>query len=531
MQITSNILDKRHIRPKGVPSNEEFQAFSMRINANFNYIVAKRPAIFKVADFGIWEEYLRLMPSDARQYHNCNCCKNFIERFGLLVCIEDGALKSLIWDENTAPDFYQHVVARLRKKVEAQMIERQFFIDEAKWGVANSNGWNHFNVIAPHQILHHDLLKTPFQAEAEQLEEYRIMKEAVAEYNHRTASKAVDLLHSAGLYRAERIMPQAKWFMDVLGDKRVLSKSHKTKSTILWDYVAAAPKGWCHIKNSVVGTILDDIVRGASIDAIRRSVRDKMDPLQYQRPTAAPTEGNVRRADEIIDKLNLRRSFERRFATIDDVTAIWKPQMPNVRSDSFFGHVLNERKDKQTFGNEAITWARFRRSILPNAVSIKVQIPSSGPYCAMTTAVHEDAHPIIQWDHPGDRNPVAWYFYSGGSTPSQWGLRSQSWVDVEAVIEQPNMRSGASHQGEQIMFALKGAADTRNNSLALFPEILKSELREIRSTIEAYSRSGTLKRPRGQLASGLMTNFNNHRITVMVDHGSFIKHYTIDRWD
>ena len=149
----------------------------------------------------------------------------------------------------------------------------------------------------------------------------------------------------------------------------------------------------------------------------------------------------------------------------------------------------------------------------------------------MTTAVHADAHPIIQWDHPGDRNPVAWYFYSGCSTPSQWGLRSQSWVDVEAVIEQPNMRSGASHQGEQIMFALKGAADTRNNSLALFPEILKSELREIRSTIEAYSRSGTLKRPHGQLASGLMTNFNNHRITVAVDHGSFIKHYTIDRWD
>ena len=34
----------------------------MRINANFNYIVAKRPAIFKVVDFGIWEEYLRLMP-------------------------------------------------------------------------------------------------------------------------------------------------------------------------------------------------------------------------------------------------------------------------------------------------------------------------------------------------------------------------------------------------------------------------------------------------------------------------------------
>ena len=42
--------------------------------------------------------------------------------------------------------------------------------------------------------------------------------------------------------------------------------------------------------------------------------------------------------------------------------------------------------------------------------------------------------------------------------------------------------------------------------------------------------SNTLKRPRGQLASGLMTNFN-HRIIVEVDHGSFRKLYAIDRWD
>ena len=81
------------------------------------------------------------------------------------------------------------------------------------------------------------------------------------------------------------------------------------------------------------------------------------------------------------------------------------------------------------------------------------------------------------------------------------------------------------------MFVIKGAADTRNTSLALFPEILKSDLREIRSTIEAYSRKGTLKRPRGQLASGYMTDFNRHRVIIAVDHGSFKKHYTIDRWD
>ena len=530
MQITSN-FKKLHVRPKGAPSNDEFRHFSMAINSRFNAIVSQRPAIFKVADFGIWDEYLRLIPAHARQYHNCHCCKNFIERYGLLVVIENGETKSIIWEENIAPDFYAPIVARLRKKVEAQLIERQFFTDEIEWGVASSNGWNHFSVRAPHQILHHDKLRTPYQAEAEQLEEYRLLKEALAEYTIRVASKALDLLHSADLYRAERIVPQAKWFADVRNDRRVESKSHTTKSTIIWDYTAAAPKGWCHIKNSVVGTIYDDIVRGASIDAIRRSVRDKMDPLQYQRPTAAPTEGNVRRADEIIEKLGLHRSFERRFATIDDVSPIWKPHTPQVRSDSFFGHVLDENRNKETFGNEAITWSRFRRTVLPNAVRIMIQVPNSGPFAAMTTAVHADAPPIIQWDHRHDRNPIAWYFYSVGSTAFQWGLRSGSWTDVEAIVEQPNMRSNASHQGEQIMFVIKGAADTRNTSLALFPEILKSDLREIRSTIEAYSRKGTLKRPRGQLASGYMTDFNSHRVIIAVDHGSFKKHYTIDRWD
>jgi hypothetical protein len=503
----------------------------MRINSRFNAIVSQRPAIFKVADFGIWDEYLRLIHAAARQYHNCHCCRNFIERYGLLVIIENGETKSLIWDETLAPEFYETIVARLRKKVEAQAIDRQFFTDEIEWGVSSSNGWNHFSVRAPHQILHNDKLITPYQAEAAQLEEYRLLKEAINEYSARVATKALDLLHSADLYRAERIIPQAKWYADVVQDRRVVSKSPKTKSTILWDYTAAAPKGWCHIKNSVVGTIYDDIVRGASIDAIRRSVRDKMDPLQYQRPTAAPTEGNVRRADEIIEKLGLQKSFDRRFATVDEIDTIWKPRQTKAQSESFFGHVLNVRRDQDVLGNEPITWSRFCRTVLPNASRITIQVPNSGPYCAMTTAVHSDAPPIIQWDLPEDRNPVAWYFYSGGSVASQWGLRSGSWAEVEAIAEQPNMRSRASHQGEQIMFVIKGAVDSRNNSLALFPEILKQELREIRSTVEAYSRRGELKRPSGQLASGIMTNFKGHRVIVAVDHGTVKKHYTIDRWD
>jgi len=51
-----------------------------------------------------------------------------------------------------------------------------------------------------------------------------------------------------------------------------------------------------------------------------------------------------------------------------------------------------------------------------------------------------------------------------------------------------------SHQSEGVLFVLEGCRDSRwsHAGLGLFPECLKAELREVKSTIEAYSRTGQL---------------------------------------
>lgn len=52
-----------------------------------------------------------------------------------------------------------------------------------------------------------------------------------------------------------------------------------------------------------------------------------------------------------------------------------------------------------------------------------------------------------------------------------------------------------AHQGKAVFLILDGAKDNRFNSAgnALFPEILKSELREIRSTLESYSKGAAIE--------------------------------------
>ena len=85
-----------------------------------------------------------------------------------------------------------------------------------------------------------------------------------------------------------------------------------------------------------------------------------------------------------------------------------------------------------------------------------------------------------------------------------------------------------------MFFILKGAKDTgyRTSGNALFPETLKAELREIRSTIEAYSRKAVLGGYDEASACGIRLQGNskwNARFRVTTDVGTTV--YVLDRWD
>jgi hypothetical protein len=54
----------------------------------------------------------------------------------------------------------------------------------------------------------------------------------------------------------------------------------------------------------MIGTLLEDIEEGLDFGDVSRKFASKMHPLQYQRPQAAPSVGNIEESEKIVAKLS-----------------------------------------------------------------------------------------------------------------------------------------------------------------------------------------------------------------------------------
>jgi hypothetical protein len=486
-------------------------------------------------DTGLWDLFLDNLAD--RQHHNCHACRRFVEAYGGLVAVGyDGFARSVMW-HGEVPDYYIDAFAALNKRVSGARITGVHVTSDKTWGVLQSPGtsWHHMAVRPPaHLVYTPSPLKTAHQRAAEYVEEYGMLQRGLLEFSPDTVKQALALLESEALYRNEKVIGPARW-LAALHDKRENTK-RRHRDNVTWLAVATAPTGFCHVKSTMVGTLLEDIAAGMSFEVIKARFAAKMNPLQYQRPQAAPTAGNIAQAEAVVAKLGVERSLRRRYARLDEVRATWKPTPPKAPAGGVFSHLKPEKHKKPLMGVKAptTTWVKFARDVLPNADKIEYYTATSQRrFIGLVTAVNADAPPILQWDIPENRNPVSWYCWSSGSSPSQWSLQSNAWVNVTAITMLPSSWDGGNeHHGQGAILILEGARDTRQPSAALFPEMLKSELRAVRSTIEAFSRGASVEEPENASACGVdLRKGQTWDVRVRVTSGGLITEYTLDRWD
>jgi hypothetical protein len=289
-----------------------------------------------------------------------------------------------------------------------------------------------------------------------------------------------------------------RWLLDLHARLRGLGATQR--DALLWHAAAAAPAGFPHVRGGIVGTLLEDFTAGMSTGDIARRWAEKVDPSQYMRAQVAPSAGNLRRAESIIQAMEAAGSLRRRYVTVGDaVETLWSPPPAIVATPQpgpVFGHIAAKAKAAPTtqpldLGEVKMTWDKFRRTMLTDAESIEYNVPStSAQFAALVTAVDASAPPILQWDGGDVRNPVS--VYSTTATPSSWHLAPGAWVPVDFVSPMPYHWKGnaAANQKEGVLLALRGCRDAKRTAGGGFlPEFLRSELREIRSSLDAYARS------------------------------------------
>lgn len=522
----------------------EFGGFVRRMQSRFEAnLQAGGLALFTTdagQDDSLFDLYLDSLP-DHRQFHTCHCCRRFIVDYGSLVTLDDRGVPSpAIWNADDAPQFYAPAVNAMANMIRKARVTGVFLSTASVYGNPVTGEWTHFAVSPLRSIVYRGQALTAGQAAAEKLEDYRNIQRALAEFTLPMLTEAMRVLESDALYRAEKVIGPARWLRDLHVAREGLRGT--AKDNVTWKAIATAPAGFCHPRSSMIGTLLEDIAAGMDFDAVSKRFANKMHPLQYQRPQAAPAAGNIAAAEKLVEKLGIARSLERRFARLEEVESIWRPtatQEPSNASGGVFSHLKAKGAapaSNLTLPSKTMTWAKFAGSVLPTAQEIQFQCPQYGGYVGLLTAVHVDAPPILQWDSLERRNPVSWYVYHNGSSAGQWGLVGGAFIDVTAVTLNPakwgpNSES-FTHQGDGIVILLKGAADTNDDGNCLFPETLKSELHGARAVIESYARTAKRLGKEDASACGVVFPKNqawNARLRVL-SAGSWSE-YLIDRFD
>lgn len=529
-----------------------YREWMSRIQARFESITANASSLYISSAQGLWKAYLSGFADDAtRQYHNCWTCQAFVDRFGGLVVVDDsGVAHSALWRVDDAPDLYKPAVqAMLDVLAKAPKVDRPFFSDEAVLGSAEAGGWAHFSLVLPPKFVNNSALLAAHQVVAAKTQGRASVRRAIGQYKPEVVKRALTILESDALYRGEAVIGPAQ-FLAAVHEAMQLPADY-ARHNLVWKLVTEAAEGMLHPTSTMISTLLDDLMdTSLGLDDVKRRFAAKMNPLVHRRPQAAPSAGNIVRAEKIVEKLGVQRSLERRFARLHEIEALWRPPLPSggEAGGGVFSH-LKAKDAKPAMppvhaSTEAtpITYVKFRDTVLPKAESIEAMVTHGNqPFAAFVTALYDDAPPIIKWDRADRRNPFTWYMWGtrqvSGSPPSQWGLRS-GWVKVTAVSRSPaewGLPAGNDSVAayRSAMFVLEGAVDSRDDGNALFPEFLAPEFHEISSTVEAYSKSAKIHGRDSASASGILVSASGkpHPLRVRVTAGGVTQVYNIDRWD
>jgi hypothetical protein len=523
----------------GNVADDDYRAVLAHFNESALARIASGP-VFTTDAADLFDDYLRMFPASLRQHHTCSACKSFVESYGGLVTIDaQGVTESVFWPDGAEWSAeYAAPITELRARVRAAKVTGVFLSKDSVWGKPVTGPWRHFAVTLAKPLPRRSRVLTPGQEMAERRQDYATVMTALGEWSVDVLNAAVNLLDSDALYRSEKLLGAATWLRDLAVAKR--DTRGRTTSNLVWRAIGSAPAGFCHPRSGMIGTLLDDLSNGSAFDAVARRFADKMHPLRYQRPQAAPSAGTIAQAEKIVEQLGIARALVRRFARFDEVQTFWtpSPSSEGVKTGGVFGHL----KPKGTAADvslsvptRAMSWAVFQRDVLPRAKALQALAPALGNYVTLTTAEHADAQPIMQWDRDDARNPVCWYVWHGGSTAAQYGLAPNAWVSVIGLSRSPHEWNGtkSAHFGASVLVFLEGAKETRNAGSALFPECLKSDLHSVRAVVEAHSRSQNLV-SHGDHAGATALRISSDKdagVQLRVTIDGVTSAYRIDRWE
>lgn len=414
----------------------------------------------------VWDLYLKSFAPEHNQVfrdpnsseHNCNCCHNFIRRYGNIVAIDtNGNLISIFSGiiENV-PLEYQNSVRQCAIKLEESQVRDVFYetFEELnslpyektnknqevyqlgiiqnfkkytqeevdKFGVVNTNDiydFQHMHLFLPRTFV--DFTgKSIEQIMAIHRDKYNVFKRAMEEIPLDTLNLVRDLIEQGSLLdgtaHLEIVRTMIIW-------KASYEKTSWDKSIWCWLISTSLSEAVAKFKNHLIGVLCTELAEGKELNEACQAWNKRVDPANYHKATAPITKKQIEEAKKFVQEQGYTESFERRLATLEDIKAseikYMNVEQASVPSVSIFDNVkatstIHKRAEFDKL--EIVPIEKFMKDILRNCTSVEMFIENrleSNLVC-LTTSVDSNSKPIFKWD-----NNYSWTFNGNLAGKSQ----------------------------------------------------------------------------------------------------------------
>jgi hypothetical protein len=291
-----------------------FTQFSAAVHKRF--LEMSKGELFVVDVEHIFEKYLSFYPAGSdpiyktRTEHDCQCCKQFIRRVGVLVSIIDGEMLT-VWGGHTLPAPYDTVSERMDALIKGSSVKSVFRTKERRYSVEHNYDkemvkYNHFYA----EIADRHYTTSPEEKIGEQDAVAQVLRRGLETIQREHLDTVLDLIDSNGLYRGEEHRPAVVGFRDLLN-------KYNGNPLFIWENLTNRNS---RFRNTVIGTLLTDLAEGKDIDVAVKAFETKVAPANYKRTTSIITQKMVEQAIETLNALGLGGAIYRRYAKLSDVS-------------------------------------------------------------------------------------------------------------------------------------------------------------------------------------------------------------------
>lgn len=387
--------------------------------------------------------------------HNCNLDKAFIRRYGNIVCLNENYEIETMWDLDIPEDDKYYMPC---KKM-TELIKGSFIKDLFKETFSELNSLpyeaikknqslyrlgfekNHkiytkdeadkFGVVKANEVytfyhFYADLNKSFVDDSGKSIESikgnYRDSKEVLFrglnEIPLDTLLLVKDLINQGSLLDGQTHLFKVEGFIKLKEEfDKVIKKDN-------WCWLKVNGLAFAKFRNELIGTLCVELAEGKELNEACKTWNKRVDPANYMKAKAPITTKQINEAKKFVEENGYEESFNRRFATLDDidVSEILHSNVGDgiIKNASVFDKISttpSTRHKRSEFDKvEEVSIDKFMKDILPGCTSIEAFFENrlEGNLVALTTSPNKDSKKMFKWD-----NNFSWTFNGNLAGKSQ----------------------------------------------------------------------------------------------------------------